>query len=141
MNRHSGFTLIEVMVVVAIIAILAAIALPSYLDYLARSQVAEGIGLTTEAKSAVTEYFTSYTAWPTSNAAAGLAQPTSVRGKYVSSATVSGGGRIVIAYNRTSSSTRIRTQTLVMTPTDRGGSIEWSCGGTLALKYLPTACH
>ncbi len=94
---QKGFTLIELMIVVAIIGILAAVALPAYQDYTVRSRVTEGLGLAEAAKVAVSESFQSSGVVPTTNAAAGLAAATTT--KYVTSIVVGGGGVITITYN------------------------------------------
>lgn len=141
MKRAAGFTLIELMIVIAIIAILAAIAMPSYLDYIARTQVAEGISLSSEAKDAVSEYYSNYTAWPTSNGAVGLAAAASISGRYVSQTQVGANGVITMSFNRTATSARIKSSTLTLTPADNGGSVAWTCSGTIATKYLPSACR
>jgi len=82
-NVQKGFTLIELMIVVAIIAILAAIAIPAYQDYLIRSQVSEGAVLSDGAKTAMGEFYSNTGRFPPANASAGLAKNTSILGKYV----------------------------------------------------------
>ena len=94
-TMQKGFTLIELMIVVAIIAILAAIALPAYQDYVARSQVSEAMSLSSGAKTAVAEYYADRGAWPTSNTQAGLTpNSASINGKYVASVGVGANGVI-----------------------------------------------
>lgn len=141
MKNQQGFTLIELMIVVAIIAILAAIALPAYQDYVARSQVSEGMSLASGTKTAVAEYYANYGAWPATNAAAGVAPAGSITGKYVSSTTVGGNGVITVAFATSSASSKISGSNLTMTPADRGGSTAWTCGGSLASKYRPSSCR
>ncbi|HFB3353364.1 TPA: pilin, partial [Neisseria gonorrhoeae] len=89
---QKGFTLIELMIVIAIVGILAAVALPAYQDYTARAQVSEAILLAEGQKSAVTEYYLNHGIWPKDNTSAGVASPASnIKGKYVESVTVANG--------------------------------------------------
>ncbi|WP_154587207.1 pilin, partial [Neisseria gonorrhoeae] len=88
---QKGFTLIELMIVIAIVGILAAVALPAYQDYTARAQVSEAILLAEGQKSAVTEYYLNNGEWPENNTSAGVANPTDIKGKYVQSVTVANG--------------------------------------------------
>ncbi|EMT2793561.1 pilin, partial [Neisseria gonorrhoeae] len=89
---QKGFTLIELMIVIAIVGILAAVALPAYQDYTARAQVSEAILLAEGQKSAVTEYYLNHGIWPKDNTSAGVASPASnIKGKYVKSVTVANG--------------------------------------------------
>ena len=104
MNRtmrsvQKGFTLIELMIVVAIIGILAAVALPAYQDYTKRSHVSEGLSLAGGAKTAVTEYYSSEGGWPSDNAAAGIASAGSIQGNAVDSVTVAG-SEITVSFNQ-----------------------------------------
>lgn len=134
-----GFTLIELMIVVAIIAILAAIALPAYQDYVARSQVAEGLSLSTGAKEAIAVYYSDHGSFPPDNVQGGMAAPGSINGRYVRSVTVDGTGSITVEFSGTASS-KISGQTLLLTAGDVGGSLRWSCGG-LDVRYLPSSCR
>ncbi|EPI6706243.1 pilin, partial [Neisseria gonorrhoeae] len=88
---QKGFTLIELMIVIAIVGILAAVALPAYQDYTARAQVSEAILLAEGQKSAVTEYYLNHGKWPEDNDKAGVASPDKIIGKYVESVTVTNG--------------------------------------------------
>lgn len=141
---QAGFTLIELMIVVAIIGILAAIALPAYQDYTKRSHVSEGLSLAGAAKMGVSEYYADKGIWPTSNTDVGLASATSIKGNAVRSVAVSGtttaGGIITITYN-----TKVEAgNTIVMTPTssNTSGSITWACNtGTVQSKYRPATCR
>lgn len=139
--RSKGFTLIELMIVVAIIAILAAIALPAYQDYVARSQVAEGLVVIGGAKLAVTEYRANNGAWPDSHAAMELAPAQSISGRYVSSASVGTDGRITVAYNRSASSEKIRSAELVLVPRTSDQTVSWDCEGTVDPRYRPSSCR
>src|SRR3954469_6049751 len=95
-KMQKGFTLIELMIVVAIIGILAAIALPAYQDYTVRTKVTEGLNLAAAAKLAVAETFQSNGALPENNLDAGLPVDTSIASKYVTSVTVGTKGKIAI---------------------------------------------
>jgi type IV pilus assembly protein PilA len=140
---QKGFTLIELMIVVAIIAILAAIAIPAYQDYVIRSQVSEGAVLSDGAKTAVAEFYANKGTFPTNNASAGLATNISIKGEYVSQVNVAG-GIITASYGGAKANTAIKTgpKTLAFSPVANGGSVEWHCkGGTVDNKYLPTSCR
>lgn len=139
-HRSSGFTLIELMIVVAIIAIIAAIAIPQYQDYLIRSQVAEGLETAAGSKTAVWEFRNNTGRFPSSNQSAGLAAADSISGKYVSSVKLAS-GKILIAYARAESNKNLQGQTLTLSPIDNLGSIGWKCSSTLSDRYLPTSCR
>lgn len=145
MKKQQGFTLIELMIVVAIIGILAAIAVPSYQDYTIRAQVVEGLNLSGGAKVAVTEYYQDQGAFPGTNALAGLDVAGNIIGKYVSQVAVGANGVITVTYSNTaprSANAKINNLTLLMTPADAGGSITWTCSSAgLKNKWLPAACR
>ena len=141
---QKGFTLIELMIVVAIIAILAAIAIPAYQDYTIRSQVSEGPVLADGAKTAVAEFFQNNGRFPPNNTSAGLAAAGSIKGQYVSSITITANtGLITAAYGGPKASQKIPTgSTLTLSPITNGGSIQWTCkSATLKTNYIPSSCR
>ena len=145
-TMQKGFTLIELMIVVAIIAILAAIAIPAYQNYVIRAQVSEGMSLADGAKTAMSEYYTNKGTFPTTNNLAGLAAATSITGNYVSSVNVgSTAGQILITYSSTSpqkANTAIGGKTLILSAITTAGSINWTCKtGTINTQYLPSSCR
>jgi type IV pilus assembly protein PilA len=144
MNKmQQGFTLIELMIVVAIIGILAAIAIPAYQDYTIRAQVSEAFSLTDGAKTAVAEYYNNRGSMPADNTAAGLAQDTSIAGSYVSKVDVSS-GKIVATFSDASpfkANSKINGKTVTLSPVSKGGSLAWTCSSDAGSKYLPSSCR
>jgi type IV pilus assembly protein PilA len=123
---QQGFTLIELMIVVAIIGILAAIAIPQYAEYTNRARVSEGLQLAAGAKTAVAEFYSSQAAWPADNDAAGIAAAADINGNNVTSVTVAGGA-ITILYTGLSANTcTLAAPSLTLTPTDQVGSVTWA---------------
>ena len=144
-RRHlRGFTLIELMIVVAIIAILAAIAIPAYQNYLIRAQVAEGMVLAGGPKTAIWDFYSDTGRFPSSNESAGLADAASITGHYVAQVDVTG-GKITATFGAGANTaiTASGKNTLVLSPwTQGGGSILWSCtSSTVNPKYLPSSCR
>ncbi|HEZ1995136.1 TPA: pilin [Neisseria meningitidis] len=125
---QKGFTLIELMIVIAIVGILAAVALPAYQDYTARAQVSEAILLAEGQKSAVTEYYLNHGIWPANNSDAGVASSASdIKGKYVQSVTVANG--VVTAQMKSSGVNKeIQGKKLSLWAKRQDGSVKWFCG-------------
>ncbi|EMT1787538.1 pilin [Neisseria gonorrhoeae] len=124
---QKGFTLIELMIVIAIVGILAAVALPAYQDYTARAQVSEAILLAEGQKSAVTEYYLNNGTWPKDNASAGVASSSSIKGKYVKQVEVKNG--VVTAQMASSNVNKeIQGKKLSLWAKRQDGSVKWFCG-------------
>ncbi len=163
-TMQKGFTLIELMIVVAIVGILAAVAIPAYQDYTIRAQVSEGLSLASAAKAAVVESYGSNGAWPSDNTAAGVGTATNIVGKYVTGVAVA--GNLVTVTFGGSSNSAISAKTLFFTAgLSANGDIAWQCGsksmatgitatgtgvtafaaagggGTLDQKYRPAECR
>lgn len=143
-NLQKGFTLIELMIVVAIIAILAAIAIPAYQNYLIRAQVSEGAVLADGVKTPLAEYYANHGTFPSNNASIGLpATAASTSGKYVSQVTITTAGFIEAQFGN-DSNTKIASDVFGLSPIITGGSIAWSCTNaitTVPPQYLPASCR
>jgi type IV pilus assembly protein PilA len=137
---QKGFTLIELMITVAIVAILAAVALPAYQDYTIRAQVSEGFQLANGIQTGIAEYYAQNGSYPATNATLGQA---SVAGKYVSAVT-SAANVVTVAYGGPQANTNIPAgATVTFTANDPGtGALVWTCaiGGTMQQKYVPSSC-
>ncbi|HGH6293614.1 TPA: pilin [Neisseria meningitidis] len=154
---QKGFTLIELMIVIAIVGILAAVALPAYQDYTARAQVSEAILLAEGQKSAVTEYYLNHGEWPANNSSAGVASSADIKGKYVQSVEVKN-GVVTATMLSTGVNKEIQGKKLSLWAKRQDGSVKWFCGqpvtraanaddvaadGTnkIDTKHLPSTCR
>ncbi len=147
MKKQQGFTLIELMIVVAIIGILAAIAIPAYKDYTIRAQVSEGLSLASGAKAAVSEYYMDRGVFPITNDEAGISAAAQIIGRYATSVAVGAAGIITVNYaNATTHADLVADGGfLVLTPfaDANQASVTWDCdtASTLPPKWLPAACR
>ncbi len=143
-NSQKGYTLIELMIVIAIIGILAAIALPAYQDYTARSQMTEALNLAGGQKSAITEFRSNTGKWPSSNLDAGIVAPSGLTGKYVEKVTISStasAGLINAQMKSSNVADSIRGATLTLKGEENSGSYVWSCWSSASNRFLPSSCR
>ncbi len=139
--KQQGFTLIELMIVVAIIGILASIAIPSYMDYTVRAQITEGLVLSAGAKVASIEYYMETGDWPNNNVKAGLANHNDIRGKYVKSVRVN--KEVIVIMFGNDANKVILNKKLNLTGVFSFGIFRWNCtsAGVIEDRHLPSACR
>jgi type IV pilus assembly protein PilA len=139
-RNQQGFTLIELMTVVAVIGVLSSIAIPAYQDYTIRAQVAEGLNLSAGVKVAVVEYFVENGDWPNNNVKAGVANHNDIEGNYAKSVRVNG-NEIEIMYGHAAHNA-IKNKRLTLSATQSLGYFKWACASA-AIKdsHLPSACR
>jgi type IV pilus assembly protein PilA len=158
---QKGFTLIELMIVIAIIGILAAIAIPAYQNYTIRSQVTEGLSLADGWKTAISEFYAQDGSFPsgssTSGSATQIVAAGASTGKYVGTIAVAAGGQIVITYTGSQVNAKLSGEALDLNPgLDGNNDVVWICGKalvptgvssapadatTVSAQYLPSSCH
>ena len=142
MKNMQGFTLIELMIVIAILGILLAIAIPAYNDYSIRARVSEGINVAAAAKLAVSEYTLSNNTLPTDNTSAGYAG--SIGSKWVSEIEVGNSGTILVTLNTATELGGASGSTFIFTPTWQVGDtkVDWFCApGNITSRFLPASCR
>jgi type IV pilus assembly protein PilA len=143
MKHATGFTLIELMIVIAILGILLALAIPAYSDYTVRARVSEGLNLATAGKTQVSETRLSTGAFPATNFAAGMS--TVITSTYVTGLTVGAAGVITVTFNTAVGRVPelAGANTIRLTPTFSTNTVQWSCatGNTVAARFLPARCR
>lgn len=139
-HKQEAFTLVEIMIVIAIVGILSMIAIPAYKDFTIRSKVSEGLSLAAGAKNSVTEYYQTQGSWPMNNSSAGMPTPDSIKGKFVQSVNVQG-NKIIVTFAQNAGE-GLSGRDLIMTAIDHSGSISWNCQAEqIENKFLPPTCR
>ena len=137
---QQGFTLIELMIVVAIIGILASLSIPAYQSYTIRAQISEGLSLAGPLQNGIATFYNENVTFSVDNAEAALETPVSYAGNYVESMSINN-GVIEILYGNNANA-QINGQTVIVTAIPNDGSVAWDCatGGVILNEYLPTSC-
>ena len=141
-KRQAGFTLIELMIVIAVIGALAALAIAAYQEYQIRSQISESMSLMAGLKNNIAEYYNDNGFFPTNNAIAGAPNSASIVGKYVTEVSINNGVATALLGNEIHA--KVFGETVALSPTFEGGSFVWHCdtvGTSVAPKYLPSVCR
>lgn len=153
-RKQQGFTLIELMIVVAIVGILAAIAVPAYQDYMTRAKVSEGVAAIDQARTAVADFYTSQGHFPgntslfTNNAGTAAASMTMNNAKYASAITYAYAtpttGTLTVAFKAIGSAVPLNS-TITWSGTGSTTTVAWTCAvtatGSIAAKYAPANCR
>lgn len=134
-----GFTLIELMMTVAIVGMLAATAIPAYFNYMVRTQVSEGLSLTGPAQKGIIEYFTETGAWPSDNSTALLPDANTISGTYVQTVTVAD-NVIAVKFGNEAHSI-IQDQVVQLIAANVNNIVHWQCDTTIEDRYLPSICR
>jgi len=144
---QKGFTLIELMIVVAIVGILAAVALPAYQDYISRSKITEPVGLLDGLRTDINGYYTDQNSFPTLRQLTAYAGPKAISGKFTSTiddAAAGTGGRF-LATMKNSAGANLAGKTIQMSFFTVGGVLKHTCkapaSGGVPVKYMPTECR
>jgi type IV pilus assembly protein PilA len=139
-HKQEAFTLVEIMIVIAIIGILSMIAIPAYKDFTVRSKISEGLSLAAGAKTSVIEYYQTQGNWPISNANAGLPSADHIKGEFVKSVAIEG-NKVVVTFG-SGAGEGLSQRNLIMTAVDNSGSISWTChADKIENRFLPPNCR
>ena len=138
-KNNSGFTLIELMIVIAIIGILMAYAIPAYRDYTVRSKAGEGIVIGADIKRVVSEIYHTEGQLPNSNIDAGIGVDSGIKGANIDSVSVGNGGVISVSFNNLDST--LSGKKVFLTPSTVSGAIKWRCSSDLEDRFMPSSCR